>query len=156
MILGKLCQETMRLESFIRIIQTITVRGPLTFDIEGVAYDSRQVRKNYLFVALGGEHTQTATNSFMTRCAAARLRLSRKKTAGRGGTSRTFASRTRVARSQKISCAFYNQPSSRIELFGVTGTNGKTTTTFMLRKFSAMPADSQVLSEPSATKWATA
>ena len=56
MILGKLCQETMRLESFTRIIQPITARGPLNFDIEGIAYDSRQVRKNFLFVAIHGAH----------------------------------------------------------------------------------------------------
>ena len=34
----------------------IQVRGPLAFDIEGIAYDSRQVKENYLFVALPGQH----------------------------------------------------------------------------------------------------
>jgi UDP-N-acetylmuramoyl-L-alanyl-D-glutamate--2,6-diaminopimelate ligase len=60
MILGKLCMETMRLESITRIIQPLTVRGPLTFDIEGIAYDSRQVRPNYLFVALRGTNQDGA------------------------------------------------------------------------------------------------
>jgi UDP-N-acetylmuramoyl-L-alanyl-D-glutamate--2,6-diaminopimelate ligase len=60
MILGKLCMETMRLESITRIIQPLTVRGPLTFDIEGIAYDSRQVRPNFLFVALRGQQQDGA------------------------------------------------------------------------------------------------
>ena len=60
MILGKLCMETMRLESITKIVQPITARGPLNVDIEGIAYDSRQVREGYLFVALHGQHANGA------------------------------------------------------------------------------------------------
>jgi UDP-N-acetylmuramoyl-L-alanyl-D-glutamate--2,6-diaminopimelate ligase len=34
----------------------------------------------------------------------------------------------------EIACAFYDRPSDRIELIGITGTNGKTTTSFMCRE----------------------
>ena len=60
MILGKLCFETMRLETITKIIQPTTIRGPMTFDIEGIAYDSRQVRPNYLCVAVPGQHANGA------------------------------------------------------------------------------------------------
>jgi UDP-N-acetylmuramoyl-L-alanyl-D-glutamate--2,6-diaminopimelate ligase len=33
----------------------------------------------------------------------------------------------------ELACAFYQRPSSRLQMFGVTGTNGKTTTTYMIR-----------------------
>ena len=40
---------------------------------------------------------------------------------------------TRIATS-KIACNFYNNPSSKFTLIGVTGTKGKTTTTFMIKR----------------------
>ncbi len=132
MILGKLCQETMRLESFTRIIQPITTRGPLNFDIEGIAYDSRQVRRNFLFVALHGSHADGASyiDDALRRGAVAIVseedRWPRRDIAH----IRVEDARRALA---EISCAFYNQPSQRIEVFGITGTNGKTTTAFMLR-----------------------
>ena len=54
MILGQLCSETMRLEYITKIIQPLTIKGPQTCEIEGIAYDSRQVKPGYLFVALHG------------------------------------------------------------------------------------------------------
>ena len=52
MILGQLCVETMRLEYLTRVIQPVTLRGATDCEIEGLAYDSRQVRPGFLFVAL--------------------------------------------------------------------------------------------------------
>lgn len=39
---------------------------------------------------------------------------------------------TRVALA-KVSCNFYKNPSRKFKLIGVTGTKGKTTTTFMIK-----------------------
>ena len=60
MILGQLCSETMRLEYITKIIQPLTIKGPQTCEIEGIAYDSRQVKPGYLFVALHGAHKDGA------------------------------------------------------------------------------------------------
>lgn len=132
MILGKLCQETMRLESITRIIQPLTARGPLTFDIEGIAYDSRQVKRNFLFVALRGAHTDGAAyiDDALRRGAVAIV--SEDDRWPRRDIAHIRVKDARLALAE-ISCAFYNHPSQRIEAFGITGTNGKTTTSFMLR-----------------------
>jgi len=132
MILGKLCQETMRLESFTRIIQPITIRGPLNFDIEGIAYDSRQVRKNYLFVALRGAHADGARYIDDALRRGATAIVSEEDRWPRRDIAHIRVEDARRALAE-ISCAFYNHPSQRIEAFGITGTNGKTTTAFMLR-----------------------
>ena len=66
MILGQLCSETMRLEYITKMVQPVTVKGPQSCEIEGLAYDSRQVRPGYLFVALHG-HRQEGAISLPTR-----------------------------------------------------------------------------------------
>ena len=131
MILGKLCQETMRLEYLTRIIQPLTLRGPLNFDIEGIAYDSRQVRKNFLFVALRGAHADGAVfvDDALRRGAVAIVSENDRWPRRDIAHIRVEDARRALA---EISCAFYNHPSQRIEVFGITGTNGKTTTAFML------------------------
>ena len=35
----------------------------------------------------------------------------------------------------KMACNFYGNPSRKFKLIGITGTKGKTTTTFMLKQF---------------------
>ena len=56
MILGHLCDEAMRIETLLQIIQPVTVRGPRTADVQSIAMDSRRVRPGALFVALPGRH----------------------------------------------------------------------------------------------------
>jgi UDP-N-acetylmuramoyl-L-alanyl-D-glutamate--2,6-diaminopimelate ligase len=133
MILGKLCQETMRLESITRIIQPLVTRGPLNVDIEGIAYDSRQVRRNFLFVALRGRHEDGARyiEDAIRRGAVAIVSEDDRWT--RRDIAHIHVPDARLAMAE-IACAFYNNPSGRIEAFGVTGTNGKTTTAFMIRR----------------------
>ena len=132
MILGKLCLETMRLETLTRIVQPILVRGPLHFDIEGIAYDSRAVRKGYLFVALPGEHVDGVgyIDDAVRRGAVAIV-------SEHDGWARRDIAHIQVEDARRalgeIACAFYDRPSERIELIGITGTNGKTTTSFMTK-----------------------
>lgn len=136
MILGKLCMETMRLESITRIVQPIQVRGPLHYDIEGIAYDSRQVKENYLFVALKGRHADGAAfiDDAIRRGAVAIV--SEEDRWPRRNIAHILVEDARRALAE-IACAFYDNPSHRLPLVGVTGTNGKTTTSFMIREILA-------------------
>lgn len=136
MILGKLCMETMRLESITRIIQPITVRGPLTFDIEGIAYDSRQVKENFLFVALRGSQQDGAQyiDDALRRGAVAIV--SEEDRWPRRSIAHILVENARQAMAE-ISCAFHDYPSAKMQVVGITGTNGKTTTAFMVRDILA-------------------
>lgn len=132
MILGKLCLETMRLESITKLIQPLSVRGPLTFDIEGIAYDSRLVKKNYLFVALHGQRADgTRFIDDAIRRGAVAI-VSEQDAWPRRDLAHIHVDDARLALAE-IACAFYDRPSERIPIIGITGTNGKTTTSFMCR-----------------------
>lgn len=132
MILGKLCLETMRLEDITKLIQPILVRGSTGCDIEGIAYDSRQVRPNYLFVAVKGEHAngEDYIDDAIRRGAVAIV--SEQDAWHKRNVAHIHVENARLALAE-IASAYYGHPSQRLELFGITGTNGKTTTSFMIR-----------------------
>ncbi len=132
MILGNLCDETMRIESILQVIQSVTVRGDRNLDIKGIAYDSRQVRPGYLFVALkGARHNGADFIEEAIRRGAVAV-VSEESAIRRGSITHIRVDDARRALAE-IACAFHNHPSVRITTIGITGTNGKTTTAFMLR-----------------------
>lgn len=132
MILGQLCSETMRLEYISKIIQPLTIRGLQTCEVEGIAYDSRQVKPGYLFVALHGHSREGADfiEDALQRGAVAIV--SEKEERARRDITFICVEDARRALAE-IACAFHGEPSSRLQMIGVTGTNGKSTTTFMAR-----------------------
>ncbi len=132
MILGRLCLEAMRLEDITKIVQPILVKGGHSFDVEGIAYDSRQVRKGYLFVALrGGTYNGEDYIEDAIRRGAVAI-VSEHECMPRRDVAHILVEDSRLALAE-ISSAFYSHPSERIEMIGITGTNGKTTTSFMTR-----------------------
>jgi UDP-N-acetylmuramoyl-L-alanyl-D-glutamate--2,6-diaminopimelate ligase len=100
--------------------------------VTGVAYDSRRVKPGYLFVAMRGETSDG--NQFIDRAIAA------------GAVAVVTDSETEAARPEvawarvphgrralaRVSANYYKRPAERLAITGVTGTNGKSTTTFLL------------------------
>ena len=132
MILGHLCDEAMRIETLLQVIQPLTVRGPQSADILSIAMDSRRVKPGALFVALPGRKVDG--DRFVDEAVArgAVAIVSQHGVKMRNDVALVIVEDARRALAE-IACAFYDHPSSRLDLVGVTGTNGKTTTTFMLR-----------------------
>ncbi|MDD4169885.1 MAG: UDP-N-acetylmuramoyl-L-alanyl-D-glutamate--2,6-diaminopimelate ligase [Desulfotomaculaceae bacterium] len=99
--------------------------------IQGIAYDSRQVRPGYLFVSIKGiksdghDYVQQA----LIRGAAAVL-IQREVTLP-PGTAWALVPDTRSALA-RLSARFFGYPSTHLKMIGVTGTNGKTTTTNLI------------------------
>ncbi len=106
-------------------------QGWADMDISGIAYDSRNVKDGYLFVAIKGEKFDG--HNFI-------------KDAIKKGASVIVAERAEsemearyilVKDSRKaLACIannFYKRPSESLTLIGITGTNGKTTTTYILK-----------------------
>jgi len=106
-------------------------------DITGVAYDSRKVREGYLFVAMRGEKYDG--HDFMgevIRKGAAAIVHEREQgeitQPSQGLPVYVHASNSR----RLLACIannFYARPSECVTLIGITGTNGKTTTSYMLK-----------------------
>jgi UDP-N-acetylmuramoyl-L-alanyl-D-glutamate--2,6-diaminopimelate ligase len=121
----------MNLQSLSTAIETVSVVGTLDRDVTSICYDSRHAVAGCLFVALPGEKVDGAQfiDTAIDRGAVAIV--SEKP----GLTTRAAHLQVRNARQAlaDLAAAFYRQPSRHMKIAAVTGTNGKTTTTFLIK-----------------------
>lgn len=98
--------------------------------IDGVSYDSRQVRRGDLFVAIRGQKTDGArfARQAADRGAAA---VAAESPVDPGGDAACFTVPDARRFLAEVSRIFYGDPASRMRLAAVTGTNGKTTTAYV-------------------------
>jgi UDP-N-acetylmuramoyl-L-alanyl-D-glutamate--2,6-diaminopimelate ligase len=100
-------------------------------DVTGIAYDSRHVKPGAVFVALRGVNADGAR--FVPQAIANGAIAVVAETAAPAGVSVpwTRVSNARAALAE-LSAEFYKHPSDQLVLVGITGTNGKTTTAYVL------------------------
>ncbi|HHW02995.1 MAG TPA: UDP-N-acetylmuramoyl-L-alanyl-D-glutamate--2,6-diaminopimelate ligase [Thermoanaerobacterales bacterium] len=109
----------------------VYVKGPADVNISSVEYDSRRVTEGSLFVAIKGFNADG--HDFVPQA------ISGGAVAVIGEQDLDLPNITyiRVMNSRKAlaqSCAwFYDYPSKKLGIIGVTGTNGKTTTTYLVK-----------------------
>jgi UDP-N-acetylmuramoyl-L-alanyl-D-glutamate--2,6-diaminopimelate ligase len=104
-----------------------------TLEISSLAYDSRRVRPGALFFALAGARTDG--NRYAAEAIErGALAIASEQPAPAPLDGRVLWLRVRNARRALASAAanFYRRPADALKLIGVTGTNGKTTTAFLL------------------------
>ena len=122
----------MELEKLIRRLDKPLVTGTLTRDVTAICYDSRQVAPGSLFCAIKGNQMDghgfigKAIEKGAVAIVSQNPHLSTKATHIQVKDSRDALAR--------LAATFYDDPSARLQVIGVTGTNGKTTTTFLDRK----------------------
>ena len=122
-----------------RIIENLDgvekIEGKTSFEIKGLACDSRAVKEAYLFVAIKGSRfngTDFINEAIDRGACAVMLELGPGRThTFKRGVTFIYVSDARRSLSEVARC-FYNDPSSKMQLIGVTGTNGKTTTTYLV------------------------
>ncbi len=126
------------LRDLLRAQPIIAVRGPLDLPITAIATDSREVRPGTLFVCLpgyrteGGE-TRADRHDFIPAAVAAgasALVAQRDIAVPAGVTAVQVADAWAAA--AMMAAEFHAHPSQRIEMIGVTGTSGKTSTTYFI------------------------
>ena len=105
-------------------------------DIAGIAYDSRKAGKGDLFVAVRGEHVDGhAFAADAVRRGAAAVVYDNPQ--ARQELAATGAALVLVPDSRRalalLSANLYEQPSEKLEVIGITGTNGKTTTSYLIK-----------------------
>lgn len=111
------------------------VIGTTDHKIEGVASDSRKVEKGFLFVAVRG--TQTDGHTFIEKAiseGAKAIVLEDKKFIPDGAECSFILVKDSAEALGYIASNYYDNPSEKLKMVGVTGTNGKTTTTTLLFK----------------------
>lgn len=107
--------------------------------INGISYDSRTVKKGYIFVAIKGEKTDghLYIDDAIRRGAVVIVAENRLPYTGDKAYPVVYVKNSRDALA-RISSNFYGHPSKELFLIGVTGTNGKTTTTYLLKSILDM------------------
>jgi len=121
----------MQLKILAAAIPIRQVTGSLDRNVESIAYDSRRVQRNGLFVALRGEKTDG--HQFIDQAierGASVIVTEREEKQPRVTSLVVENTRTALA---DLAAVFYGFPATRLKMAAVTGTNGKTTTTFLIK-----------------------
>ncbi|HVH27104.1 MAG TPA: UDP-N-acetylmuramoyl-L-alanyl-D-glutamate--2,6-diaminopimelate ligase [Vicinamibacterales bacterium] len=108
-----------------------TDSGDRHVTVTGVAYDSRTVKPGNVFVALKGLHADGTTFVHQAMDRGAVAIVSEDPPAEQTRVSWTQVHDARLALAQ-LAAAFYRHPSGEMQVIGVTGTNGKTTTAYLI------------------------
>ena len=122
----------MRLQELLKNIKPVAIVGDVETEITGVNIDSRRIKEGHLFIAMRG--TQVDGHKFIPKAIelGARAVLCEEMPATQAdGVTYVQVESTEDA-AGKAATIFYGDPSRRLKLVGVTGTNGKTTIATLL------------------------
>ena len=129
----------MELEKLLKNVKSLFIEGNTEVDITGVNIDSRRIKPGHLFVAIRG--TQVDGHTFIKKAeelGAVAVLCEEIPEVKKDGVTYICVKSTEDAVG-KVATAFYGDPTSKLKLVGVTGTNGKTTIATLLynmfRKF---------------------
>lgn len=122
----------MKLTELLKNVKPLSIAGNAEVDITGVNIDSRRIGPGHLFVAIKG--TQTDGHAYIGKAvelgAAAVLCETVPEERKEGVTYVTVESTESAV--GPVATLFYGDPSAKLKLVGVTGTNGKTTIATLL------------------------
>jgi len=122
----------MQLKHLLHHLPDASVEGSTEKEIQGITYDSRRVSPGMIFVAIPGQHVDghDYIDSAIDQGAAAII-------CERNGFLSQRATKIKVPDVRealaRAAATFYHNPSSKLKVIGVTGTNGKTTVAFMIK-----------------------
>lgn len=119
------------IKELLQFINSIDVKGNIDIEISDITADSRQVEKGSLFICLDGSTVDGHSYAQQAVDAGASALLVSKDVAVVGDVTIIRVEDTRQA---MMGCvpAFFDYPALSMRMIGVTGTNGKTTTTHMI------------------------
>ena len=121
----------MKLRELIKDIAVLECTADLEMEIESVHYDSRKVTENSLFVAISGFASDGNRFIPMAREKGAVAVVTARKPEGDVPYVLVESDRMALA---ILGCNFYGHPAKAMTMIGVTGTNGKTSTTLLLKQ----------------------
>ena len=122
----------MKLKNLIKNINIKKIINDTDIEISGISYNSKTINKDEIFVCLVGEHSDGHEYAKMAQDNGAAAIFCEKEIPEITVPQIIVEStRHQIA---DLATNFYEAPSKKIKLVGVTGTNGKTTVTHLIQK----------------------
>ena len=120
------------LDTVVRALKPLAVEGGADGEITGVVCDSRQVRPGSVFVAIPGQRVDgwAYLDDAIERGAVAVVTEHDEPVHAAVCRVRVQDARRAAAHASAV---FYDHPADRLDVVGITGTNGKTTSAYMVR-----------------------
>lgn len=122
----------MILSELLQGIDPVKIKGDPNHEIKGIHYDSRKIKPGFIFVCISGMKTdghlyiKEAVNN------GASAVIAEKESFYIEGVTFVYVNDSRKVM-PLIAANFYHQPSKELRVIGVTGTNGKTTVTHLIK-----------------------
>lgn len=120
----------MKLRELLEGISPVSATADLEMEISGVSYDSRTTRPGDLFVAMTG--FETDGHAYIPKAAEAGAAAVLCQRPPENGLPYVQVENSRRALAV-LGANFYGHPAEQMTMVGITGTNGKTTTTYLLK-----------------------
>ena len=123
----------MKLENLFDKIPYTLVKGNMDIEIKDIAYDSRNVKNDYLFVAISGSENDghLYINDAIKNGAVAILVSEDISCNGEITVIKVKDTRSILS---KLAVRFFKYPQNKMKTIAITGTKGKTTVSFMIKK----------------------
>lgn len=123
----------MKIDDLLKELNHESYFGKSSLDIIGITYDSKKVEKGDIFVAIKGftaDGHKFIESALTAGAAAVICEYVPESVSGKSNFILVKSSREAMAHAANI---LYGKPSEQINITGVTGTNGKTSTTYLLK-----------------------
>lgn len=122
----------MRLENLLSVLDIKKIKGNKDIQVRDICYDSRKINPGDIFVCIKGLNTDGHLYIDDAVKRGAKVIVSEKWIDRASSVTQVLVSNARIALA-RLSRAFFKNPQEKLKLVGVTGTNGKTTTTYLIK-----------------------
>ena len=124
----------MKLTDLLKNLEYRRIKGPEDAEVTEVVYDSRKVTKDCLFICISGANADGHDFAEQVVSAGARVLVVEKEVEFSPEAEVTViqVADTRYAMAF-ISAAYFKNPADSLQVIGITGTKGKTTTTYLVK-----------------------
>ena len=122
----------MKLDKLLTELDYRLLSGSLDVEVSQIDYDSRKVIENGLFVCIPGANVDGHDFIDQVVDKGAKVIVVCKEVEFKEGITYIHVDDPRLALA-KLSCAYYDHPSRKMTVIGITGTKGKTTTSYMVQ-----------------------
>lgn len=121
-----------QIKELIQSLDYELLQGSLEGEISELVYDTRKVSKDAMFVCIVGTAFDSHEKAAEVAAAGAKVLIVSKEVEVPEEVTVVKVADTRYALSL-ISAAYFDYPANTLKVIGITGTKGKTTTTFMIK-----------------------